>query len=78
MRLIKDYDRDANKNSDFDDVNVDFDVDDAADVDVDLHAGDIVVVETRLQFEDGSRRKRDHVWLCDDNDDSGGGDNDKW
>ena len=54
MRLIKDYDRDANKNSDFD-------VDDAADVDVDLHAGDIVVVETRLQFEDGSRRKRDHV-----------------
>lgn len=61
MRLIKDYDRDANKNSDFDDVNVDFDVDDAADVDVDLHAGDIVVVETRLQFEDGSRRKRDHV-----------------
>ena len=51
MRLIKDYDRDANKNSDFD----------AADVDVDLHAGDIVVVETRLQFEDGSRRKRDHV-----------------
>ena len=27
----------------------------------DLHASDIVVVETRLQFEDGGGGKRDHV-----------------
>ena len=31
--------------------------------DGDLHAGDIVVVETWLQFENRGRGKRDHAWL---------------
>ena len=55
--MIIDYDNDNGDDGDDDDDNGDGDDDD----DGDLHAGDIVVVEPRLQLEHGSGGEGDHV-----------------